>query len=37
MNIFSCAAPILKMLEGPSLSAYQALIHLLKICPATQK
>ena len=32
MNIFSCAASILEMLEGPSSSTYQALIHLLKIC-----
>ena len=31
MNILSCAASILKMLEAPSSSTYQALIHLLKI------
>ena len=30
---FLCANSILKMLEGPSLLTYQALIHLLKICP----
>ena len=31
MNIFFCAASILKILEGPSSSTYQALVHLLKI------
>ena len=33
INIFSCAASILKMLEGPSSLTYQALIHLLNIFP----
>ena len=33
MNIFSWAASILKMLEGPSSSTYQVSVHLLKICP----
>ena len=37
MNIFSCAASILKMIEGPSSSTYHALVHLLKICPVIWK
>ena len=37
MNIFSCAASVLKMLEDPLLSTYQSLIHLLKIRPIILK
>ena len=37
MNIFSCAASILKMLEGLSSSTYQALINLLKNLPSHLK
>ena len=35
MKIFSCTASILKMLEGPSSSIYQASIHLLKTLKVT--
>ena len=37
MNIFSCAASILKMLEDPSSSTSQASVHLLKTCPVIWK
>ena len=37
MNIFSCVASILKMLDGPSSLTYQASIHLLKIWPVIWK
>ena len=32
MNIFSCAASVLKMLEGSSSSTYQALTQLTFTC-----
>ena len=37
MNVFSCTASILKMLEGPSSATYQVSVHIFKTWPSHLK